>query len=131
LKKFDEILFLKRTPRWDERTKTFIPMLNELSIAKMMALTDSDLTDDEVLPMIVNQATMEMSYHTKQKFLTFVSEFNPDFGLSYEHAQDLALQLQWWNDEIEPPFEERVFQRYCLAQCSGASAYDKIWRFEE
>lgn len=69
-----EILFLKRTPRYEPKVGAFVGQLDLSSIAKMCAYTDSK--DPNWKEMVYDQALREISFHGKEKFDYFCSIFN-------------------------------------------------------
>jgi len=64
-----EILFLKRTPVWNERTKKLVGRLELKSIAKMLAFTDSHDPNWEF--MVIDQALRELAFYPTTVFDNF------------------------------------------------------------
>jgi hypothetical protein len=86
-----EILFLKRTPVWNERQQMLNGRLELSSIARMFCYTDS--TDPTWEAMVLDQGLREMAYYPIDEF----NRFKEIFGVQgdYETIQDKAMEHTW------------------------------------
>jgi len=99
-KSVTHILFLKRTPVYNETIGRVLGQLELSSIAKMLAYTDS--VDIRWEAMVLNQATRELSFHSVELFNKFKTIFKIEADqqatmLSVIETDEWSLQT---SDEI-------------------------------
>jgi len=74
LKNVTQVLFLKRTPVWNETINGIVGQLEFESIGRMLGYTDSNVPEWE--SMVITQATRELACHSKPAYDMFCRVFN-------------------------------------------------------
>jgi len=97
-KKVDEIIFLKRTPRFIPSLNRYMGALNLTSIYKSLCWTDSSVPGWE--QMVLDQAKRELSIHPPEEYKKFCMAFG--FTDDQETIQREILNYSW-NKAIDLP----------------------------
>jgi len=117
-----EILFLKRTPVWNEKIKRLVGRLELKSIAKMLAFTDSHDPNWEF--MVLDQALRELSFYPTSIFDHFCEMFLIDANQD-EIITTIMTETGWKvkRDDDLPFFSECTWE-YIQAVPGFTSAAD-------